>query len=67
MAVQKMNWEGKCGDGTEYEAVVMTAVRGRGTIKVKAAETEQNERIQEILRNVDLQTHKTQEEGARGT
>lgn len=42
MAVQKMNWEGKCGDGTEYGAVVTTAVRGTGMIKVKTAETEQN-------------------------
>lgn len=38
----------------------MIGVRGKGFIKVKAVETDTNERIQEILRNDDLDTYEIQ-------
>lgn len=44
----------------------MIKVRGKGFIKVKAVETDKNERIQEILRNDDLDTYKIQNEEEKG-
>lgn len=58
MAVQKMNCKDKHGGGEPMRELCYHLVRAMGLTEVKAVETEENERIQEILRNDDLEAYK---------